>query len=141
MRVLLAEGRPEHHTGHNPAGGLAIVALLALALLTAATGWANYEQVGGHWLEELHEGLASTLLGLVLLHLAAVAVSSLLHRENLVGAMVHGRKHVPASDRIRGPWRSVAVLLLAAVLGFWWLQWQSAPEQPQVAVQRHGHRH
>ena len=24
-------------------------------------------------------------------------------------------------------WRSVAAVLLVTVLGFWWLQWQSAP--------------
>ena len=40
----LLRGRPEHHAGHNPAGALAILALLALALLTVATGWANYRR-------------------------------------------------------------------------------------------------
>ena len=34
----LVSGRAEHHAGHNPAGALAIVALLAMTLLVAATG-------------------------------------------------------------------------------------------------------
>jgi hypothetical protein len=34
---------------------------------------------------------------------------------------------VPAAEGIRSPWRSIAAVVLAAVLGFWWLQWQSAP--------------
>ena len=28
---------------------------------------------------------------------------------------------------MRSAWRSVAALMLVAVLGFWWLQWQGAP--------------
>jgi cytochrome b len=122
----LVHGRPEHHAGHNPAGALAIVALLALAALVTATGWANYSELGGDWLEEVHEVLASAMLALVVVHIAAVLASSGLHRENLVGAMIHGRKHVPPQEGIRRAWRSVAVLMLAAVLGFWVLQWQAA---------------
>ena len=70
----LADRRPQHHVGHNPAGGLAIVALLALAALTAASGWAYDGRIGGRWMEELHELLANSLLGLVALHLVAVVV-------------------------------------------------------------------
>jgi cytochrome b len=138
--VSLADRQPQHHTGHNPAGGLAILALLGLAALTALTGWANYADVAGHWMEELHEVLASTMMGLVVLHVVAVVASSVLHRENLVAAMIHGRKPVPPAEGIRTPWRSVAVVLLAGVLGFWWLQWQSAPAAGQsAAVSRHQH--
>lgn len=123
----LVGGRPEHHAGHNPAGGLAIVALLVLAALVTATGWANYSELGGDWLEEVHEALASGMLALVIVHVVAVFASSWLHRENLVGAMIHGRKPVPPQEGIRSAWRSVAALMLVAVLGFWYLQWQSAP--------------
>jgi cytochrome b len=123
----LASRRPEHHAGHNPAGALAILALLALAALTAATGWASYNEIGGELFEEVHEALASTMLAIVVLHVLAVLASSVLHKENLVGAMVHGRKPVPADQGIRSPSRSVAAVLLAAVLGFWWMQWQSTP--------------
>lgn len=125
--VALLNGRPEHHAGHNPAGALAIVALLAGIGVTAASGWATYDELGGHWLEELHEGAANFLLVLVGVHLAGVVVGSLAHRENLVAAMFTGRKHAPPQEAIRSAWRSVAVLMLAATLGFWALQWQAAP--------------
>lgn len=121
----LAQGRPQRHTGHNPAGALAILALLLLAVAVAVTGWAT-DALGGHWLEEVHEGAATTMLVLVAVHVAAVLLSSVLHRENLVRSMVTGRKDAPPREGIRRPWRSVAAVLLAAVLGFWWLQW-SAP--------------
>lgn len=123
----LLRGRPEHHVGHNPAGALAIVALLGLAVAVTASGWALYQSVGGGWTEDLHEGAANAMLALVIVHVAAVLLSSWLHRENLVGAMISGTKTGAPGDGIRRAWRSVAALMLAAVLGFWWMQWQSPP--------------
>ena len=123
----LLRGRPEHHAGHNPAGALAIVALLGLALAVTVSGWALYDGMFGGWVEDVHEGVANGMLALVGLHVAAVVLASRLHRENLVGAMVSGRKLGQPQDAIRRAWSSVAVLMLVAVLSFWWLQWQAAP--------------
>lgn len=123
----LLRGRPEHHTGHNPAGALAIVALLALTAVVATAGWATYNEFGGDWLEELHEAAANLMLAIVGIHIVAVLVSSRLHRENLVRGMITGHKLGRPEDGIRRAWRSVAALMLVAVLGFWWLQWQDAP--------------
>lgn len=129
----LLRGRPEHHAGHNPAGAIAIVALLLLAVAVPATGWALFNDLGGHWLEDVHEGVANAMMALVAVHVAAVAISSWLHRENLVAAMVTGRKIGPREEAIRGAWRSVAALMLVAVLGFWWLQWQTPPGEGLLA--------
>jgi cytochrome b len=123
----LTEARPQHHLGHNPAGALAIVALLGLALALTASGWATYNDLGGDWLGEAHEAVASLMLALVGLHVVAVFTSSWLHGERLVAAMVTGRKPGRPQDGASSAWASVAALLLAAVLGFWWLQWQGAP--------------
>jgi cytochrome b len=38
--------KPQHHTGHNPAGALAVLALLALAAGVTASGWAVYNDLG-----------------------------------------------------------------------------------------------
>jgi cytochrome b len=141
----MRQGRPEHHTGHNPAGALAIVALLVLAVVVAASGWGVYNDVAGDALEELHEGAANFMLTLVVVHVVAVLLSSWLHRENLIGAMISGRKPGTPQDGIRSAWRSVAALLLAAVLGFWWLQWRDAPAsgvrvgQPTASAKMAGH--
>jgi len=126
LRGML-QGRPRHHVGHNPAGALAIVALLGLAGVVTATGWASYGELGGEWLKELHEGAANVMLAVVGVHIAGVLIGSWMHRDNLIGAMLTGRKAGRPEDGVRSAWRSVAALMLVAVVGFWMLQWQSAP--------------
>ncbi len=41
--------------------------------------------------------------------------------------MVTGKKEGTPDTGIRRAWRPLALVMLVAVLGFWWLQWQSAP--------------
>ncbi|HEX5685102.1 MAG TPA: cytochrome b/b6 domain-containing protein [Ideonella sp.] len=126
LRALLA-GKSAPHPGHNPAGALAIVALLALAAGVTATGWLTYAEWGGDRFEDMHEALANLMLGLVGVHVAAVVISSRLYRDNLVRAMFTGRKAAPPYEGIHRAWHGLAVLMLATVLGFWWLQWLDAP--------------
>ena len=123
----MLRGRPEHHTGHNPAGAIAIIGMLALTALTVASGWALQQGIAGEALEDLHEAVATGLLALALVHVGAVVLSSALHGDNLVAAMLHGRKPAPPAEGIRSARYGVAALLLAAVVAFWWMQWQHAP--------------
>ena len=125
--------RPEHHLGHNPAGALAILLMLVMAAAVTASGWALYNDLSGEWLEELHEVAANLMLAVIGVHVAGVLISSRVHRENLVAAMIDGRKAGSPKDSVRSVWRSVGALMLVAVLGFWWLQWQSAPSGAGLA--------
>ena len=113
--------QPAHHVGHNPAGGWAIVALLALGILTGLAGWAIYNDIGGHWLEDLHEGLATAMLTVVIVHIAGVVSGSLLHGENLVRTMVNGRKQGSVEEAIPSARPLAAFLLLAWVAAAGWL--------------------
>lgn len=115
----LPTASPKHYAGHNPAGALAIFLLLALGGLIAASGFATYQELGGEWLEDLHEGAANAMLAVVGVHVLGVAVSSLLHRENLAWAMVSGKKRGAPGEGIARTRAGVGILLLLAVLGFW----------------------
>jgi cytochrome b len=95
-RQVLA-GTERRHLGHNPLGGWMIVALLLDVALVGVTGWmfTTDRYWGVQWVERLHELLADALLVLVALHVSGVLYASWRHRENLVAAMIHGRKRGP----------------------------------------------
>ena len=114
--------QPAHHAGHNPAGGWAILLLLGLGILCGLSGWAIYNEIGGDWLEELHEGLAATMLTVVIVHVAGVISGSVLHGENLVRAMLTGYKRGSPDEAIPSARPLAAIVLLAWVgAAGWWL--------------------
>ena len=82
--------------GHNPLGGWMVLALLADAIATGLTGWLYTTDRfwGVAWLETLHGALGEALLPLLLLHVAGVIFTSRRQGDNLVAAMLHGRKQV-----------------------------------------------
>lgn len=84
------------HIGHNPAGAVMIVALLTTLVGLAITGHLMTTNAfwGSKAMEEVHEGLAYFALGLVVLHVFGVIFASIEHGENLVKAMITGRKRV-----------------------------------------------
>ena len=113
-------GRPEHHVGHNPAGALAILALIATVIITVASGYVTYEEIGGEWLSDLHEATASLLMGIVVIHIAAVILTSVVGKENLVRAMLTGKKMVAPGEAIAYSRMAIAIPLLCAMAGLWW---------------------
>lgn len=90
----LLDGDPDFHVGHNPLGGVMIFATLALVLALGTTGFMQTLDTfwGEEWLEEIHETLASALIGLAVLHVTAVVVMSRIDRTNLARAMITGIK-------------------------------------------------
>lgn len=108
----LLRGDKSHWVGHNPAGSYAIYLLILFGLSAAVSGWAAYSEIGGEMMKDFHEVLASTMLGVVGLHVAGVAVSGLLHRENLVRSMINGYKTGLGEEAISSSRVLWAVLLL-----------------------------
>jgi len=86
--------RAPRHLGHNPAGGIMVVALLLAISVVCATGYMMTTDAfwGTDWVEEVHEAAVYGTLGLVILHVLGVIVASSEHSENLVRAMFTGRK-------------------------------------------------
>ena len=143
----LCSGRPQHHLGHNPAGGWAIVALIGCGLLVGLTGIVTLgaeERHGplagvlgfqeGMFFHILHEGFSWIMLALVIMHLLGVLIESRLHHENLTLAMVTGKKVADRPERPAPAHAIVGLGLVTAVAGFsgWWLKdyFNQTPDEP-----------
>ena len=92
--AAIRAGRHDFQPGHNPLGALMMLALMTLVLALGLTGFLQTTDLfwGEEWLEELHAGLATTLIALAGIHAAAAIVIGRLERVNLVGAMITGVK-------------------------------------------------
>ncbi|CAA7612834.1 cytochrome b/b6 domain-containing protein [Magnetospirillum sp. UT-4] len=118
--------------GHNPLGGLNVVAMLLLLLAQAATGLFASDDILTEGplahlvtaatvkaMTGLHHLGFKLLLVLVGLHLAAVAFYRFAKKDDMVSAMVTGRKRVPsgiAGIRFVNPLWALAILAAFAAL-------------------------
>ncbi len=86
--------RAPRYLGHNPAGGAMVVALIVMLIGTCITGYMMTTEAfwGSEVLEDVHEMSANLTIGLVVVHVLGVLVASFEHHENLVKAMITGRK-------------------------------------------------
>lgn len=96
--------RPGHTLGHNPLGGYGVVVLLALCLVQTLSGLfaTGIDQNGplayllpdglSSWLADVHAFNLDILIAMVAVHVGAVLVTSILTRDNLIRAMLTGRK-------------------------------------------------
>lgn len=87
-------GTSRRRLGHNPAAAVVMLVLLAGVVLVGVTGWMQTLDAfwGVEWVEDLHSVLAWSLLALIGVHVLAALVESFHYRENLIAAMIHGRK-------------------------------------------------
>ncbi|WP_322989445.1 cytochrome b/b6 domain-containing protein [Hoeflea sp.] len=94
--------KARRYLGHNPAGGLMVIALLLAIAAISLTGVMMTSDAfwGVRWVKEAHETAAYATLGLVALHVGGVIFASIEHGENLLRAMVTGRKRAPGPDDI-----------------------------------------
>lgn len=65
----------------------------------AVRGGGNEREGSESFAGDLHGTLANVTLGLVMLHILGVGMTSIVHRENLVGAMFSGRKRSGDEDQ------------------------------------------
>jgi cytochrome b len=141
----LISRKPQHYLGHNPAGGVMVLALLLSLSATTYTGLALYaveknagplagivasnnkyfsktsivstayadenadedkneqenfkvSEADEEFWEGLHEFFVNFTLLLIALHIGGVLLSSYVDKENLIKAMLTGRKEVPPKE-------------------------------------------
>ncbi len=97
----LVHGREPRSLGHNPAGAVMIVFLLCAVSAIGVSGWMLTLDAfwGNETVETLHTLLVDASLIAVAIHVAANVYESLHQRENLIAAMVTGRKRAPPAQR------------------------------------------
>jgi len=89
--------RAPRYLGHNPAGGAMVIMLLATLIVVCISGVMMTTDAfwGVKWVDRLHETASTIALVLVALHVGGVIFASIEHGENLVRAMIIGRKRTP----------------------------------------------
>lgn len=107
--------------GHNPVGGIVMVGLMLIILLIGLTGYWSVKEFLGDFMSEAHEAIASLALGLVIIHIAAAVIMSLLQKENLIRAMVNGKKQGLPEQAIRFPQYLIGFLLALGWMYFFYL--------------------
>ena len=86
----LLTGKHREYSGHNPAGGAMIVAILATLIMTGFTGMMTVGAEG--MMEEVHELFAGLLIFLVCVHVASVLLMWGVYGENLIKPMITGNR-------------------------------------------------
>lgn len=131
----LLDRRPRREAGHNPLGGLMVLALLLCLLVQTVSGFfANddlfnegplYKHAGkalSDTLTAVHHLNFEVLLTLVGVHIAAVLWHRLRKGERLVAAMILGRKAIdgpppPLASAWRAlPWLAVSAAVVALIV-------------------------
>jgi cytochrome b len=117
--LTMVKGKPAHYLGHNPAGSVSVWLLLGLGLFIGVTGVLALQDDASDVVVDLHGLATNVMLGVILLHLVGVLMSSILHRENLVRAMFTGLKSAESDEGIKRSYGWLGLLMMVAVVVFW----------------------
>jgi cytochrome b len=90
----LRAGQPMRFASHNPIGALGMLSMWGLILALSLTGWLSRLDAfwGEDWPQDVHAWLAYALAALVVVHVSAAILMSKLHQDNLILAMLTGKK-------------------------------------------------
>jgi cytochrome b len=133
----LRGSREEHRSaGHTPLGGWSVAAMLTLMLTQVLIGLFVSDVDGlesgplSHWvsfetsrtLAEIHELVFNLILGLAGLHVAAILFYLLARRDNLIVAMLTGKRRAERMNSMTPvpAWRVIPGIALAASV-VWWI--------------------
>ncbi len=133
-RTLFSREKDETNPGHNPLGGLSVVAILLVLLIQASTGlFANddifLEGPLTHLVEDemsddlttVHYYASRVLYGLIFLHLAAIIYYQFIRKDGLLLPMITGKLKTQSDlDDNAKPLKETAIagMVMAVCAGF-----------------------
>lgn len=133
LRYLRRGGGKLLYAGHNPAGGLMVLAMIAVLLAQAATGLFASDGIRFHGplallvtedqslqITDLHGTIFNIILLLIWCHIAAIGFYLLVKGENLIRPMFTGRKasaKIPEGTDLRFTHGAAALLIVVAIAG------------------------
>ena len=117
--LSMLKGKPVHYLGHNPVGSVSVWLFLSLGMFIGVTGVLALQDDASDLVVALHGAATNIMLGVVLLHIIGVLISSILHRENLVRSMFTGYKFAESEEGIQRPHNWLGGLIVTAVVVFW----------------------
>ena len=145
----LVAGTLVQTVGHNPLGGIMVIVMLVLVCFQVTTGLFATDDIlwtgpyngavsgaTADRLTSLHHLNFNFILAAVALHIMAIAFYFLVKKQNLVGAMLHGKKPsayvaeheaIPKSQILK----AIVVIAISAALVYWLIS--AAPEPPDVS--------
>ena len=117
-------------TGHNPLGALSVIALLVLLLTQITLGLFAVDVDGiesgplshyvsfeaGRACAEWHDTLFDVLVWTIVLHIGAVLFYVIFKKQNLIGAMMHGRRACAQQPQTPIQFASAARAIIGVIL-------------------------
>lgn len=137
----LVRGEDLRELGHNPLGGWSVLLMLAAVALQAVTGLyatddiieegplvAHASSATVELMTRIHHLNRYVLLGLIVLHLVAVALHGILRGHNLVAPMLHGRARIEGAHapRFVPAWLALLLFALSAAAVWVLVAWAEA---------------
>lgn len=141
-RYLQGHAEQSASVGHNPLGSLSVMALLGFALLQIVAGLFSDDEIATSgpfsklassrivgYATFYHTQIGKPILiGLVLVHIAAMVYYRVKRKENLVLPMLNGDKHlleptVNAQDNAASRLRALTILVFCALFVTGLIQW------------------
>lgn len=117
--LSLVKGNPKHYVGHTPVGSMSIWLMLALGIIVCVTGVIALQDDASDAVVDMHEIATYVMLAMILLHLIGVVMSSVMHRENLVRAMITGFKYADLDKGIARSYNWLGVMMIVMIVVFW----------------------
>lgn len=132
------QGQSPAAAGHNPLGALSVMTLLLLLLTQVTLGLFAVDVDGiesgplshlvsfdaGRTCAELHDTVFDILVWVIVLHIAAVLAYVFLKKQNLIGAMIHGKRAYARPPEAEVAFASAVRFIVGVVLAAgltWWI--------------------